>query len=189
METVLTNRKAQAGIGDLGSFAIAILIGAVILGLGGTILDKIKTTQTDNTGVLSLNESLTWAGNNTAISFFQESVQTGTVKLYFNGTFINQGANYTFSGNSIVIVNSTNLWNGSNHSENNHNPNLIVTNKINVSYSYSFGSSAKNTTEFGLTGVGTMSEFIPTIAIVAVAAIVIGVILVFFGRRRLEVKI
>ena len=30
--------------------------------------------------------------------------------------------------------------------------------------------------------VGTLAEFIPTIAIVAVAAIVIGIILVFFGR-------
>ncbi|KKM23574.1 hypothetical protein LCGC14_1613870, partial [marine sediment metagenome] len=37
---------------------------------------------------------------------------------------------------------------------------------------------------FGLSGLNTMAEFIPTIAIVAVAAIVIGIILVFFGRPR-----
>ena len=44
--------------------------------------------------------------------------------------------------------------------------------------------SAYNSTAYGLTGIGTMSSFIPTIAIVAVSAIVIGIILVFFGRGR-----
>ncbi|MEE9238435.1 MAG: hypothetical protein V3U58_02625 [Thermodesulfobacteriota bacterium] len=189
MEKLFTHQKAQAGISDLGSFAIALLIGAVILGLGGTILDKIKTTQTDKTATLPLNESLTWAGNNTAISFAQESVKTDTVKVYNNGTIMLQSGNYTFSGNSIIITNQSLLWNGSNASENSNIPNLLVTENLNASYSYSFGSSAKNTTEFGLTGVGTMAEFIPTIAIVAVAAIVIGVILIFFGRRRMEVKL
>ena len=187
MESLFTNRKAQAGISDLGGFAIAILIGAVILGLGGTILDKIKTTQSDNSATLPLNESLTWAGNNTAISFLQESVDTSSVKLYNNGTLLNKGRNYTFSGNSILIINETTLFNGSNFTAN--VPNLLVTNAFNTSYSYNIGSSARNTTNFGLTGVGTMAEFIPTIAIVAVAAIVIGVILVFFGRKRMEVKI
>ncbi len=47
----------------------------------------------------------------------------------------------------------------------------------------SVNSSARNATDFGLTGLNTMAEFIPTIAIVAVAAIVIGIILVFFGRQ------
>ena len=44
--------------------------------------------------------------------------------------------------------------------------------------------SAYNTSGFGITGMVTIAEFIPTIAIVAVAAIVIGIILVFFGRQR-----
>ena len=44
--------------------------------------------------------------------------------------------------------------------------------------------TAYNSSGFGLTGMTTMSEFMPTIAIVAVSAIVIGIILVFFGRPR-----
>lgn len=44
--------------------------------------------------------------------------------------------------------------------------------------------TAYNASGFGLTGMTTMSEFMPTIAIVAVSAIVIGIILVFFGRPR-----
>ncbi len=87
------NKRAQAfTINDLGTIAIALVVAAVILGLGATILEKIQSTQTVN-------------------------------KTAFNA-----------SGN-------------------------------------------------GLNGINTMAEFIPTIAIVAVAAIVIGIILVFFGRQ------
>ena len=88
------NKKAQAfTINDLGTIAIALVIAAVILGMGATILEKIQGTQT------------------------------------------------------------TDLH-------------------------------AFNASGFGLSGLNTMAEFIPTIAIVAVAAIVIGIILVFFGRQR-----
>ena len=45
-------------------------------------------------------------------------------------------------------------------------------------------ATAFNASGFGLSGLNTMAEFIPTIAIVAVAAIIIGIILVFFGRQR-----
>ncbi len=87
------NKKAQAfTISDLGTIAIALVVAAVILGMGATILEKIKDTQT--------------------------------------------------------------------------------------------GSNATAVSNDGLTALSTMSEFIPTIAIVAVAAIVIGIILVFFGRPR-----
>ena len=88
------NKKAQAfTISDLGTIAIALVVAAIILGMGATILEKIQGTQaTDGT--------------------------------------------------------------------------------------------AYNSSAFGLTGLNTMAEFIPTIAIVAVAAIVIGIILVFFGRPR-----
>ncbi len=88
------NKKAQAfTISDIGTIAIALVVAAIILGLGATILEKIQTTQTTN-------------------------------------------------------------------------------------------GTAFNSSGFGLQGLSTMAEFIPTIAIVAVAAIVIGIILVFFGRQR-----
>ena len=45
------------------------------------------------------------------------------------------------------------------------------------------GSVAANATGYGLTGVNTLASYVPTIAIVAAAAVVIGIILVFFSRR------
>ena len=94
MKKLLHNKKAQAfTIADLGTIAIALVVAAVILGMGSTILEKIQGTQ--------------------------------------------------------------------------------VT-----------GGAAFNSSGFGLQGMIALAEFIPTIAIVAVAAIVIGIILVFFGRQR-----
>ena len=88
------NKKAQAfTISDLGTIAIALVVAAIILGMGGTILDEIQDTQTS-------------------------------------------------------------------------------------------GTAAYNASDYGLQGMNTLSQFIPTIAIVAVAAVVIGIILVFFGRGR-----
>ena len=69
MTSLLDNRKAQQqqlGITDLGSFALAILVAVVIIGLGGTILEKIQATQADNTA--TINDTLTWVSNNTLIS-------------------------------------------------------------------------------------------------------------------------
>ena len=45
------------------------------------------------------------------------------------------------------------------------------------------GTAAFNVSRFGIDGLNTIAEFLLTIAIVAVAAIVIGIILVFFGRQ------
>lgn len=44
--------------------------------------------------------------------------------------------------------------------------------------------SAANTSDFGLDGINVVAQFIPTIAIVLVAAIVIGILITFFGGRR-----
>lgn len=90
----LLGKKAQRGftINDLGTIAISLVVVAIIIGLGATILESIQDDQ---------------------------------------------------------VVNST----------------------------------AFNTSGFGLTGMNTLASYIPTIALVAVAAIVIGIIIVFFGRR------
>lgn len=87
------NKKGQAfTINDLSSIGITLVVVAVVLGLGATVLDSIQDTQTTD--------------------------------------------DYAF-----------------------------------------------NATGYGLTGLNTLASYVPTIALVAVAAVVIGIILVFFGRR------
>ena len=168
-------------ISSIGAIAITILIAVVMLGLGATILEKIGNTQTDNSATLLNNESLAWAGNNTAISLGQGNIISGTEALYNNGTIVNRGGtlgNYTLStSGSITIINHTAEGAPAGQSE-------WVTNTLNVSYSYSIGSAAKNTSNFGSIGILTMASFIPTLAIIVMAAIVIGILLLFFGKRQ-----
>ena len=183
MNILRGSRKAQMNtISGIGQIAIAIVIAAVILGLGGTILSKIQTTQTD-ASASHINETLAWAGNNTAIGLSENRIIESTIILYNNASIVNKGsgvaANYSTTSNSITIINSSGGPKGATGAD-------WITTDLNVSYDYNLGSTARNATGFGKQGITTMAEFIPTIAIIAMAAIVIGIILVFFGRKKDE---
>jgi len=179
METL--NKKGQAGINDIGSFAIAILIGAIVLGLGATILSTVQNAQTDASATTPNNQSFTWPGNDTITTFLDGRVDTGSVAVYCNESLLSLDLNYTVSSGGVNLINISPSVGGVGGG--------LALCGFNMSYSYAIGSSARNTSEFGIDGLNTMAEFIPTIAVVAIAAVVIGVILIFFGRRRLEVKI
>ncbi len=176
MKCLPSSRKGQRAmnISTMGVVAISLLIAAVILGLGGTILEKIQDTQSDDTGITSNNQSFTVAANNSETAFAQARVNTGSVIMYGNGSVMTLGTNYTVSGSGVkVFVDSD----GDVLAD-------LVDVHFNMTYDYQIGSIAFNGSNFGKTGVLTLAEFIPTIAIVAVAAIVIGILLVFFGRRK-----
>ena len=181
MKGLLKGRKGQQALNirSLGAIAITIVIAAVILGLGGTILSKIQDTQTDLSAAIPNNESWTWPGNNTEQGFIQQRVQTDSVIVWGNTTLLILNQNYTVSNSGVSIINLTPGTTGMGA-----DLQLVI---FNMTYSYNYGSEAFNSSGFGLTGVNTVAEFIPTIAIVAAAAIVIGILLVFFGRRRMPV--
>lgn len=181
MRRLLLNRKGQRfTISAVGTIAISFLVAFVILGLGATILEKMKTTQTDLTAG-EVNKSLTWTGNNTAISLAAR-LNAGSVILYNNASIVNIGsgtlANYSISGNIITLHNASN-----DGPSGDNNASWVVTD-INASFTQQIGSDARNISDFGIVGILTIAEFGPTIAIVAIAAIVIGIILVMFGRKR-----
>ena len=184
MKALLTNKKAQEQqsftINSVGSIAIMLLVAAVILGLGGTILEKIQNTQTDDNSAV-INQTLTWAGNNTNIALIADTVNLGGFILYNNATIVNKGGvngNYTLTDGGIIILNQT--VGGANGED----VASWITSDLNASYNYRIGSAARNNTGFGLDGLNTMAQFIPTVSIVAAAAIIIGLMLVFFGRRK-----
>ncbi len=173
MNSLLNSKTGQEKftLAGFASIAIALLVAAVILGMGGTILDKIQTTQSDGSATVA-NETFDWVENNSLFQFTE--TRTSSVVVYCNVTLMVAGTNYTVNGDGFRVQNQT----GAASVESFDNC------RFNASYNYNFGSVARNSTDFGLTGIVTMAEFIPTIAIVAVAAIVIGLILVMFGRRK-----
>lgn len=55
----------------------------------------------------------------------------------------------------------------------------------NIQSTQTANSTSFNASGYGLTGLNTLASYLPTVALVAVAAVVIGIILVFFtGRGR-----
>ena len=53
----------------------------------------------------------------------------------------------------------------------------------NIQSTQTSGSVAFNASAYGLTGLNTLASYVPTVALVAVAAVVVGIVLVFFARR------
>ena len=52
----MKNKKAQAfTISDLGTIAIALVVAAIVLGMGATILEKIKDTQSSSTNATAIS--------------------------------------------------------------------------------------------------------------------------------------
>lgn len=191
MTTLNTHKKGQQRftIASVGAIAIALLTVAVIIGLNQTILEKIKDTSivVDQTAVTADNDSLTWLGNNTPLDTVQINILG--VTLYNNGTLVNKGegdnANYTVQSGSITIINTSG---GDGESEPVGGPKGIngsdwITGALNASYSYKFGSNSFNITTFGKDGQSQLVQFIPTIAIVAIAAVLLSIIIFFFARK------
>ena len=182
MNELCSSRKAQQSptnaIIGVGMIAITLMVAAVIIGLGNTILEKISVTQTDNSATIANNESFAYPGNNTLTTFTNSRVQTGSVRVYCNATILTAGVtqNYTTETFGVRIINQTAATSGMGLD--------LQLCTYNMTYAFNYGSSARNTTQFGVVGLSTMGSFLPTVAIVAMAGIVIGIILVFFGRRK-----
>ena len=160
---------------DIGKIGIALVVGAIVLGLGAGILTTLQSSQTNN--VAATYGLLTWGGNNTAMGLGINDIVASSVVLKNNATTCNLGSNYTVNAadGTITITNKS----GTEYCGRSE----WVTSNLNVSFNYYIGSAARNATGFGVRGVNTFASYIPTIAIVAAAAVVIGIMLVYFRRR------
>ena len=92
-----------------------------------------------------------------------------------------KGRNYTidYAGGKIFPLNET--------SEGGDSRGLgtgeWITSDLNISYSHLIGSYQRNASTYGLGSVNTLSKWIPTIALVVVIAIIIGVLLFYLARQ------
>jgi len=97
---------AEFSLKPIIMFFVVVILGVVFL---GQIEDNVAATEVITT--LSNNESLTWAGNNTAITLANDDLVSGSETLYNNGTKVNRGsgvaANYTITSSTITILNSS----------------------------------------------------------------------------------
>ena len=57
---------------------------------------------------------------------------------------------------------------------------------LNVSYqvTYDSGNAASNFSDYGLTGIGVIGSWLETLALIVIAAIIIGVVINYFAGER-----
>jgi len=170
-------RKAQMNLANFGGIAIALVVAVVILGVMAAILATIQGTQPNDSTTRANNETFSFI-NGTAQGFGEGTVETGSVVVYVNDSKINKGRNYTTTSDAIIFLNETEQADSIYED--------LEADALNVTYGYTIGSTARNITQTGLAANLSFASFLPVIAIVAVSAIVIGMVLVMFGRRKEE---
>jgi hypothetical protein len=158
---------------NISNLAITLLVTVIVLVLMAVVLQGFQSNQQD-TLTNHANVTLTWAGNNTGITLGESRINVGSLVLWNNNTLINQGLNYTVTASSIIITNISGIGGQSG---------MYSTGAFNASYMYNIGSVAYNSSTFGLSTMTTLSSYMPLLALVSIAAVVVGIVLVMFRRK------
>lgn len=162
----LRHKRGQAsGILSQAPAAVVILVViAVILGVGSTVLDKVGDTQPPILAPVS-NEAFT-ADFNLFVDLSSPGISGSVVVNNITTGAVIDASNYVVqaSSGSINVSNAT-----------------LDGHVLNATYTSSTASAAFNTTQDGLAGLTTFSDFQPTIAVIVVAVIIIALLLAGFG--------
>lgn len=162
--------------------ALIIGLGVIIASIMTETVGDLKEEQ-DYSSAAYGNQTLTWAGNNTGISFAVSPVSTSSVILYNNATKVNKGANYTVTQYQITITNASLIWNAINGT-NLNSPNALVTDNLNVSFTYEYDSAERNISKKGLDGQQRLANWFPTIGLILGAILIISVLALMFPALR-----
>jgi len=150
-------------LGQLQQYVLIFIIAVVIIGIGGTILVEIQETQYFDVSVS--NETVNFVSNDTYYQVANANVQTFTSVQ--NATYVIPTTNWAgvAANRSIkIMVNAS-----------------MATGNYLVSYGYeNRGTVASNATSSGLEGIETFGDWLPTIAVIIAAAVVIGIIVNYF---------
>ena len=170
--------------GDIGTIAIALGVAVIIITLTTILVQTMRDDTNivpDNTADVR-NETFTWT-NGSFIDLRQRRIVENSERVY----------NQTSGACCYrLLKNSTNLLTGSNYSMDYANGQIRINNQstgvwntsMNISYSYYIGSAARNATNYGLEGQNTFASFLPIAAMAAAGALIIGIALRFFMRKR-----
>lgn len=152
--------------------ALTIIVTIIVLVIMIQVNSNFQSQQSQTTATVA-NETITFV-NNTATGLAQNNLIGGSMVVYGgNGTsvlnpqikILNVGRNYTvdYNGGSITFLNQTpDDWFGRS--------------TLNVSYQYYFGSYSYNISRYGVSGLSTLNSYMPTVVLVLVAAIIVGII-------------
>jgi len=165
-------RKEGYDIKTLAGIGVTFVVIAIILSFGSTILSDLKDDQltSNNAETKVVVNSTKTIANATTYTFetFRDCSLSGVIATNATTFRLWDAGNYTVSGCKVT-------WIGENGDLNtNHN--------INWSYTATFyPATSVNATYNGLEGLEEFSSWLPTLALIIVAAIIIGIIVAYFG--------
>ena len=159
-------------LNNLPQIGISILVAAIVMTLGISVLMSMQDVQSDAVSSYR-NVTLTWAGNNTKMGVGYSRIDTSAVTLWNDSkNALVENTDFTVNSDDTISVTNTSGWN------------YLLTNKLNATFRYYYGSYQRNATEYGVLGVDQLAQYVPTIALVAVAALIIGILVFMFGRTK-----
>ena len=167
----------------IATLALTIITVGIILTLGAAILSNLQKVQGGTTGTLRLNQTFTMTVIPSAIAhnitLNLSNAGANSVEVYNNTYRIAQSKNWTLSSEANV-VNLTNGWD-----VDVAGTWLNGTTSLKVAYTYVINTTtiAYNASGYSLTGVNTLASYIPTVALVAILMVVVGIIIVMFKRK------
>lgn len=163
---LLKGKKGQV-LGDLPKTAVSLFTVAITLSLLALVLLSFNQQQLNSAGT-SGNNTFAFV-NNSPVAVGQSNLVPGSETVW-NGTVLLLPGNYTvnYAGGTITVVNQTTVW---------------FANNLNISYQYYIGSTAKNITGYGLTANNTLASYMPTVSLVLVAVLIIGLVFTMFRRN------
>lgn len=172
LSLITTSKKGQ--VNTIAPAVITLTIAAVFLILGLVIIQNIRDTdivkqansvQTYNETLTSVTEAGKTVAGASASGFNSFIVLSITNKT---ATTIIPTTNYTYTSAGVVKFTGANsIWNNTNW---------------NITYTYRHGDMVYNDANETLVGLGTFADFWEIIILAVVISVVIGLLILAFGR-------
>ena len=166
--------EIQALIG----LGITFVVIAIVLSFGATILKNMQEGQVEGTTQWIYNETVSSLGNDTKTILAGGHglidvawIQTGAYLINVTGV---GDANST----AIIIYNDGYAAITSQHDEGGWGNDTDF--QVTYSYSYTIGNADYNASEYGMDSVSEFASWLPTLAIIIIAAVIIGIIIRYF---------
>jgi len=161
---------------QFGSIVLGFVVVAIIISMGGEIFAGLQETQANGTTSSVTNDTINFAVNDTCYNIVEIDPNHNLPCI----TGLSSASNLS---TSIAIGNFSTSGCQCREIKAELNPAAYVVGIYNVTYAYSYSSDSWNITGEGLEGAETFGDWLPTIAIVISAAVIIGIIITYFHFR------
>ena len=168
MRSILDKKKGMS-VGDMYPAVLTIILVGIVLGVGlyvlATFHDQVATTYTGTQNGVNTSTGTTTLTDASKTNFNMSALTV----VFTNGSSV---TNFTYTGAGVIT------WGANIASD--------QTSLVNTSYTYIYDAtdSAEEAVSTTITGLATFADWIAIIVVVIAAAIVLGIVLTSFGRRR-----